>query len=334
MHCRLQIFITLSVILTAALFIADIMTGSSGILFRDVLKALCGGEVPESTRTIVVEIRLVRSVVALLAGIAVSVCGLLMQTLFCNPLAGPYVLGVNSGASLGAALFVLGLPSLASAGSSFLGSLGLAGAAWIGSAAVMLLVAWAGRRLKDIMIVLILGIMFSSGVDAFVQLLQYFSDGESLKSYILWTMGSLGAVDIGRLPLLAVAVLAGLVLAVSNVKFLNLLLTGEEYAVTMGMEVRRTRTTIYIATALLAGTVTAFCGPIGFLGLAVPHLTRFLSGTSDHRMLLPCTALCGAVLMLLCDILSKLFTLPVNVLTSLLGIPVVVWIVLNNRNWK
>lgn len=324
------IFVVVSLAALLMLLVADLVTGSSQIPVRDVLKAVTGGDVPSQTRTIVLEIRLVRVVTALLSGVAVSVCGLLMQTLFRNPLAGPFVLGVNSGASLGAALFVLGVPALR-LGDSLLGNIGLAGAAWAGAGAVMLLVAAVSHRLKDIMIVLILGMMFSSGVDALVQVMQYFGDGASLKSYVLWTMGSLGTVSAGQLLLLAGPVFAGILLAGLSVKPLNLLLTGEEYAVTMGLDVKRTRSVIYAATVLLSGTVTAFCGPIGFLGLASPHLARFLSGQADHRVLLPCTALVGAVLMLVCDIVSRACALPVNVITSLLGIPVVVWIVLRNR---
>ncbi len=320
-------FILLSVAVLLLLFALDLTTGSAEISPGDIIRTYAGCDVPPQTRSIVLEIRTVRTVTALLAGIAVSVCGLIMQTFFRNPLAGPFVLGINSGASLGAALFVLGLPA-AGIGNGLAGNLGLAGAAWIGAGAVMLLVAAVSHRMKDIMVVLILGMMFSSGIDALVQVMQFFSDSTSLKSYVLWTMGSLGSVSHSQLPLLAGAVLVGLLLAVISVKPLNMLLLGEEYAVTMGLNVCRTRYVIYSATVLLAGTVTAFCGPIGFIGLASPHIARFMTDRSDHHILLPCTALAGAVLMLLCDILSRLCSLPVNVMTSLLGIPIVIWIVL------
>lgn len=345
------------------LFMADIMTGSANISAKDVFKALSGGDVSPMTRTIVIEIRLIRALVAVLAGVAVSVCGLLMQTFFRNPLAGPYVLGVNSGACLGAALFVIGLPAAASASAAsaasaaaassasaasaaasvnvacdtsgstgiVLAQLGLTGAAWAGAAAVMLLIAWVSRRTKNIMLVLVLGIMSSSGIDALVQLLQYFSDGESLKSYVLWTMGSLGRVTASQLPLLCLSAFAGMAMTAIMVKPLNLLLMGEEYAVTMGMNMHRVRAYIYMIVVLMAGTVTALCGPIGFIGLAVPHVARWLTGSADHRIVLPCTALCGAALMLACDIAAVSLTLPVNVLTSLFGIPVVIWIVLRNK---
>lgn len=313
-----------------ALVAADMTAGTAEIATEDIISVLAGKDVPWQTRQIVLEIRTVRTISALLSGMAVGVCGLVMQTLFRNPLAGPHVLGINAGASLGAALFVLGTPLL-SGGMALTADIGLAGAAWAGAAAAMMIVAFASSRLRDIMTVLILGIMFSAGVDAIVQTLQFLGDNASLKSYVLWTMGSLGSVSSSQLPLLAAGVCAGLLLAVLCLKSLDLLLLGEEYAVTMGLDVRRTRHLIYLSAILLSGTVTAFCGPIGFLGLAAPHIARMLAGTSTHRRLMPWTAFTGAVLMLVCDIISRLWTLPVNVVTSLLGIPVVIWIVLKYR---
>lgn len=313
-----------------ALMVADMTAGTAEIATEDIISVLAGRDVPWQTRQIVLEIRTVRTISALLSGMAVGVCGLVMQTLFRNPLAGPHVLGINAGASLGAALFVLGTPFL-SGGMALTADIGLAGAAWAGAATAMMIVAFASSRLRDIMTVLILGIMFSTGVDAIVQTLQFLGDNASLKSYVLWTMGSLGSVSSSQLPLLAAGVCTGLLLAVLCVKSLDLLLLGEEYAVTMGLDVRRTRHLIYLSAILLSGTVTAFCGPIGFLGLAAPHIARMLAGTSMHRRLLPWTAFTGAVLMLVCDIISRLWTLPVNAVASLLGIPVVIWIVLKYR---
>ncbi len=245
-----------------------------------------------------------------------------MQTLFRNPLAGPYVLGISSGASLGVALVVL-----AGFGSSF----GVAGAAWVGSAVVLMFIGIAARRIKDIMVILILGMMFSSGVSAVVQILQYLSRDEALKTFVIWTMGSLGEVTVMQLCILFPSVLLGLVLAVLSIKPLNMLLFGEDYAVTMGLNIRRSRGMIFMSATLLAGTVTAFCGPIGFIGLAMPHVTRMMFDNSDHRVLIPATMLSGASVMIICDIISKMFTLPVNAITALLGVPVVVWIVLRNR---
>lgn len=315
------LFIMLSV-LTAVLFCVDLSVGAVSIPVADVWAALTGGDCPDATAFIVRNIRLIKAVVALLTGAALSVSGLQMQTLFCNPLAGPYVLGISSGASLGVALVVL-------AGMS--SSIGIAGAAWVGAAAVLIVIAAVGHRIKDIMVILILGMMFSSGVGAVVQILQYLSKEESLKAFVIWTMGSLGDVTGTQLAVLAPAVVVGLILAVATIKPLNLLLFGEEYAVTMGLNLRRSRLLLFLSTTLLAGTVTAFCGPIGFIGLAMPHVARMLMRDSDHRVLIPATALAGGAVLLLCDIISKLFTLPINAITALLGIPVVVWVVLRNK---
>jgi iron complex transport system permease protein len=255
-----------------------------------------------------------------------------MQTLFRNPLAGPYVLGVSSGASLGVALFILGAPLLGVASSSLLSSLGVADAASIGSALVLALVGAVSQRIKDIMVILILGMMIGSAVSAVVQILQYMSHEEALKSFVVWTMGSLGDVTSSQLWLVAPAIIAGLVLSVAVIKPMNLMLLGEAYARTMGLNIRRTRSLILLSTTLLAGTVTAFCGPVGFIGLAIPHLARIIFQEADHRVLLPATALSGAISLLLCDIVSKLLTLPVNTVTALLGIPIVVWVVVRNKN--
>lgn len=323
MRSRSTILFTILIILTVVLFFLDLAIGAASIPFRDVLAALTGGDCPPATAKIVLNIRLVKAVVALLAGAALSVSGLQMQTLFRNPLAGPYVLGISSGASLGVALVVL-----AGVGSS----LGIAGAAWAGAAAVLLVISAVGHRIKDILVILILGMMFSSGISAIVQILQYTANDESLKMFVIWTMGSLGDVTVPQLIILLPSVLAGLLLAVVTIKPLNLLLFGEEYAITMGLNVRRSRGLLFLSTTLLAGTVTAFCGPIGFIGLAMPHVTRMMFKNSDHRILVPGTILSGASVLLLCDIISKLFTLPINAITALLGIPIVVWVVLSNKS--
>ena len=256
--------------------------GAVNIPIRDVWAALTGGNCSRATEKIVLNIRLIKAIVALLAGAALSVSGLQMQTLFRNPLAGPYVLGISSGASLGVALVVL-----AGIGSS----IGIAGAAWVGAAVVLLVITAVGQRIKDIMVILILGMMFSSGVGAVVQILQYLSKEESLKAFVIWTMGALGDVTSGQLLILVPSVFAGLLLAVLTIKPLNLLLFGEEYAVTMGLNIRRSRSLLFLSTTLLAGTITAFCGPIGFIGLAMPHVTRILFQNSDHHVLLPGTIL-------------------------------------------
>ena len=331
MRSRSHILFILLTALVVVLFAADMMVGSVGISAKEVLAALMGGGDPV-TRKIVIDIRLMKAIVAILAGAALSVSGLQMQTLFRNPLAGPYVLGVSSGASLGVALFILGAPLLGIGGSAWLSTVGIAGAAWIGAAAILAVVAAVSQRIKDIMVILILGMMASSGVSAIVQILQYMSNEEALKSFVIWTMGSLGDVTTSQLALVAPAIIAGLIISISVIKSLNLLLLGESYARTMGLNIRRTRSLILLSTTLLAGTVTAFCGPIGFIGLAIPHVARILFRDADHRTLLPAAALTGAVSLLICDIISKILVLPVNTITALLGIPIVIWVVIRNKS--
>ena len=323
MRSRSVLLFTALAALTLFLFLLDLAVGAVAVPLGDVWAALTGGDCPRATAKIILNIRLIKAVVALLAGAALSVSGLQMQTLFRNPLAGPYVLGISSGASLGVALVVL-----AGVGSS----IGIAGAAWLGAAIVLVVIAAVGHRIKDIMVILILGMMFSSGIGAIVQILQYVANDESLKMFVVWTMGSLGDVTLNQLTVLIPSIVTGLLLAVVTIKPLNLLLFGEEYAVTMGLNVRRSRGLLFLSTTLLAGTVTAFCGPIGFIGLAMPHVTRMLFRNSDHRVLVPGTVLSGASVLLLCDLVSKLFTLPINAITALLGIPIVVWVVLRNKS--
>ena len=329
---RTALLFTLLTLLTAALFVGDLAVGSVDIPLREVWAALTGGGCDPTNRTIILKIRLLKALTALLAGSALAASGLEMQTLFRNPLAGPYVLGISSGASLGVALFLLGAPLLGVAGHSFVQSLGIAGAAWVGSALVLAIVMAVSRRIKDIMVILILGMMFSSGVSSVVEILQYLSNEAALKSFVIWTMGSLGDVTGNRLALMLPAVAAGLVLSVAVIKPLNLLLLGENYARTMGLNVQRTRTLIFLSTVLLAGTVTAFCGPVGFIGLAVPHLARMIFASADHRILMPASMLAGAALLLICDLLAKTLALPINTITALMGIPVVIFVVIRNRN--
>ena len=322
MQRRQRILFLLFGVLAAVLFVVDLSVGAVPIPIREVLAALTGSGNDPVTTKIILNIRLLKAVVALLAGAALAVSGLQMQTLFRNPLAGPYVLGISSGASLGVAIFLLGAPLLGLTGHPLISTLGIAGAAWIGSALILMLIAAVSRRIKDIMVILILGMMFSSGVGAIVQILQYLSN----------EAGSLGDVTLGQLGLLLPAVVLGLVLAVAVIKPLNLLLLGENYARTMGLDIRRSRQLIFLSTTLLAGTVTAFCGPIGFIGLAVPHVARILFADADHRILVPASILTGIVVMLLCDVLAKLLTFPINTITALLGIPIVIWVVIRNKS--
>ena len=324
------ILFTLLIVLCAVLFVVDIAVGSVAIPLSEVMSALLGGGSAE-VRSIVLDIRLVRAVVAVLAGAALSISGLEMQVLFRNPLAGPYVLGVSAGASFGVALYLLGAPILGIAISPTLQFIGTAGAAWVGAAVVLMMVVALSHRIKDIMVMLILGMMLSSGVGAVVEIMQYFSNEASLKSYVVWTMGSLGDVTATQLAVLAPIVVAGLTMAVATIKPMNMLLAGERYATSMGLNMSRTRTLILTSTTLLAGTITAFCGPIGFVGIAVPHIARMLFRSADHRILLPATILSGVVMMLVGDILAKYFVLPINTITALMGIPIVVYIVTRHR---
>lgn len=310
---------TLLAALTAALFVTDLCTGSVHIPLQQIAATLGGAEVDQQTRTIVIDLRLIKAATALLAGIALSISGLQMQTLFRNPLAGPYVLGLSSGASLGVALLLL-----AGAGSA----LGIAGAAMAGAAVVMGLLLLVNERVRNVMTLLILGIMFSSAVGAVVQILQFLSNEQALKSYVVWTMGSLSEVTAPQLAILASCVGAGLLLTLFTLKPLNMLELGDSFARSVGVDLRRSRFMLLASTTLLAGSITAFCGPIGFIGMAVPHIARGIFRTADHRVLIPASALTGAALLIACDILSRQFLIPINAVTSLAGIPVVIYVVL------
>lgn len=330
------LFVTLAVAIVA-LAIGELLVGTTHVPFSDVWAALTGGAVDEGVATIVQRMRLPKVIVAIAAGAALSASGLQMQTLFRNPLAGPYVLGINSGASLGVALFTMAMPMLGVGSASLLMSFGLTGMAWIGSAAILLLVMWLSRKIRNINTILIIGMMLGSAISAIVGILQYMGTDESLKAFVVWTMGSLSTVTIEQLYLLVPVVIAGLVLSVVAIKPLNMLLLGESYARTMGLQVMRSRIIIFLSTTLLAGTITAFCGPVGFIGLAMPHLARMTFRTADHRVLMPAAMLWGAVSMLLCSLLCDVVArsgvmLPVNTITSLLGVPIIIYVVIRNRN--
>ena len=318
-------------LLLIVLALIDLRLGSIRISLGDIMGHLWGGEeLSDQQLVILTRFRLPRLATALLAGAALPVCGLQMQTLFRNPLAGPYVLGISSGASFGAALVVLGAGA-----AGIVATWSLAIAAWIGSGTVMLLLLFVSHRIKDVMTILILGIMFSSGLAAVISIMQYFSQASALKSFIIWSMGSLGNVTGSQLTIMAWAIAPVLLVTLAYSKVLNGLMLGEEYAASMGIRIERTRIIIFATTSILAGTITAFCGPIGFIGIAVPHMARFLFNRSDHRILIPATMLTGMVVMVVSDIVSQLpgteRILPINAVTSLIGIPVVVWLVIMNR---
>ena len=318
-----------------ALAIADMLIGTETIPVREIISSLWG-DVSVEHETIIYKLRMPKVIVAILSGMALSASGLLMQTLFRNPLAGPYVLGINSGASFAVALFTLAVPMMSSS-LSWLYNIGVTGVALIGSAAILCRFMAIARRIKSISVILILGMMLGSAISAVVGILQYMGTEESLKSFIVWTMGSLSNVDTQQLYIFAPVVVVGLILSLVAAKPLNMLLLGESNARTLGLNIRLSRGIIFLATTLLAGTVTAYCGPIGFVGLAMPHLARMTFRTSDHRTLMPAAMLWGSVAMLLCCLLSDVIArysvvLPVNTLTALLGVPIIIFVVLRNRN--
>lgn len=324
-------------LLVLVFFLLDLMVGSYTISFHEILKAIFRSENADSQIILIInQFRIPKALTAILAGSALSVAGLQMQTVFRNPLAGPYILGVSSGASLGVALLVLGTGGLlgGSIGSA-VGSWGIVAAAWLGSGLILLLIALISNRVKDIMTILILGILISSAISAVVNILQYFSNESMLKSFVIWTMGSLGSVTNTQLSVLFPSVLIGMAIAFFSSKFLDAFLLGENYARSMGMNIRFARKMVFLSTCILAGSITAFCGPIGFIGIAVPHIARMVMQTARHLLLVPGTILIGALMMLVSDMISQLpgaeHTLPVNSVTALMGIPIVIWIIVRNQ---
>ncbi|MGA1196912.1 MAG: iron chelate uptake ABC transporter family permease subunit [Candidatus Latescibacterota bacterium] len=321
-------------------FALSLSLGSVHIPVGDVVSVLLGGEGEKPAWAIIVHtIRLPKAITAMLAGAALSVSGLQMQTLFRNPLADPFVLGINSGASLGVAIVVLAVGSVGSAllaGLGVLGDLSLAFAASLGAAAVLGCVLLISRKVQSVMTLLILGLMFGYATSAFVSVLLYFSIPEQIQAFIIWTFGSFGGVTWRQMAVFAPAIGLGLLLAFLTVKPLNALLLGEKYAQSMGVPVKRVRIWTLAGASILAGVTTAFCGPIAFLGLAVPHLCRSLLNTSDHRLLMPAVTLLGATLALFADVIARMpgsqATLPLNAVTSLIGAPVVIWVILRRQN--
>ena len=339
---RLHGGLLLLLVVLVLVFLLSLVVGSVSIPLTDILTILVGGEPARATwTTIVLDFRLPKALTALLAGAALAVGGLQMQTLFRNPLADPYVLGVSSGASLGVALVVL---SVGTTGSMLLAGLGLSGdfgitlAAILGSGFALLLVIAVAARVQSVITLLVLGLMFGYATGALVSLLMYFSVAERIQMYINWTYGSFSGVSWRQMPIFIPVVIIGLLLTFLLSKPLNALLLGEAYARSMGLNVRRVRLAIISSTALLAGSVTAFCGPIGFLGLAVPHLCRALFGTSDHRILTPATLLLGGTLALVADLVAQMpgsqIVLPLNAVTALIGAPVVIWVILRRRSLR
>ena len=332
---RTALLFTALGIVAILLLLVDMATGDTFIPISKIGAILTGGECDETTRNIILSIRFIRVIVAALIGIALSVSGLQMQTVFQNPLADPYLLGVSSGAGLGVALFILGAPLLGWAEFPILQSLGIVGSGWIGTAIILLGVAIISRKVKNILGVLIMGVMIGYVAGAIIQILQYLSSAEQLKMFTLWSMGSLSHITVTQLGIMIPMLCIGLLISVACIKSLNLLLLGENYARTMGMNIKRSRTFIFVSTALLTGTVTAFCGPVAFIGLAVPHVARMILGTTNHNSLLPVTILSGGAVALLCNLICVLpgeaGIVPLNAVTPIIGAPVIIYVILSQR---
>ncbi len=335
---RAALLLLVLVAVLCAAFLAELLLGSARIPVGSVVRSLFGQPVEQAAWvTIVQEIRLPRALAAALAGAALAVCGLQMQTLFRNPLADPFVLGISSGASLGVALVLL----VAGTGpaSMLLGAApSLAVAATLGAAGAFLAVVLVARRVESNTTLLILGLMFGYATSSLVSILLHFGSAERVKSYVAWSFGSFSGVTGSQLWVLGACVAAGLLLAVAMMKPLNALLLGPAYARSMGLELRGSRAVLLAGTSLLAGAVVAFCGPVGFLGIAVPHLCRGLFRTADHRVLVPGSALLGAAVAIAADLAAQLpggdRILPLNSVTALLGAPIVVWVVIRGRNLR
>lgn len=322
----------------AIAFVLSIAIGTVNISISSVLHVLLGGEAERDTwRTIILQIRLPKALTAVLAGAALAIAGLQMQTLFRNPLADPYVLGVSSGASLGVAVAVLGTGFvMGAAGSMFasgLTALGVVGAASLGAALVLMLTIAVSRFIQNNLTLLVFGLMIGYLTSALVSLMLFFSNPERMQAYLLWTFGSFGGTTWAQLQVLAPVILVALLAAIASAKAMNALLLGETYARSLGISITRTRIWITVTASLLAGAITAFCGPIGFLGIAVPHLARNILRSADHRALAWACVLMGASLALLCDLATHFgsVALPLNATTSLIGAPIVVWVILRQR---
>lgn len=317
-------------------FFTNISLGSVSIPLKDIFGSLFGDIDNETSQIIINTVRLPKAITAILVGSGLGLSGLLMQTLFRNPLAGPFVLGISSGASLGVALVILG--------SSLFGGLfadaltnkwSIVIAASLGSFLVLLAVLAVSSKVRDTMAILIIGLMFGSITTAVVSVLSYFSSAEQLQQYIFWGFGSLSNLSWSELLIFAGIYVIGLLLSVVSIKGLNSLLLGDNYAKSLGLNLKQNRLIIILATSLIAGTITAFAGPIAFIGLAIPHLTRQIFTTSNHKILLPAVCLFGAIVMLICDSIAQIpgsdYLLPINAITALVGAPVVIWLLVRKR---
>jgi len=333
---NIYVFIGLAIVL-AVLFLVNISLGSVKIPINDVYESLTGGNASKPAWDyIILNYRLPKAITAIVVGAGLSVSGLLMQTLFRNPLAGPDVLGLSSGASLGVAFIIMGAGLLPVAlASFFLSSYGIVLAAITGSFLVLLAILAVAQRLRDTMAILIIGLMFSSFTGAIVGVLTYFSTAEQLQKYSFWALGSLGNLPWASIVLLAILIVIGLLLAALCIKPLDALLLGERYAGSLGINFRRTKIVIILSASLLAGSITAFAGPIAFIGLVMPHIARLVFRTGSHLVLFMGTILLGASILLICDSLTQLpgseSVLPINAITSIIGAPIVIWLLMRKK---
>ncbi|WP_424962018.1 iron chelate uptake ABC transporter family permease subunit [Ekhidna sp.] len=333
-----RVIFLLLLFLLALGFILSISIGSVKIPFSHVWNYFGGSSENQIWDNIIHNFRIPKAITSILAGSALAISGLQMQTLFRNPLAGPFILGISSGAGLGVALVIFlgvwlgGFLEMTGVGRSWL----LVGASGIGSFTVLSVVLIASFRIRSGISLLIIGLMFGSAVSAIVSILQYFSQAENIQAYVIWTFGSLGSLSWSELYVMLPVILISLLLSFLLSKPLNALLLGENYAESLGLNLKQARMLIIINTSLLAGTVTAFCGPIAFIGLAVPHIARMLFNTGNHLLLTPLVILLGGILLLFFDIIAQLpgmdETLPINAITSLFGAPFVIWLILRKSN--
>lgn len=329
------LFFTL-LLLVLAVFILQLLLGSVPIPLSAMWRILTGQPVANEVWTnIVIESRLPAALAAILAGAGLSVSGLQMQTMFRNPVAGPYVLGISAGASLGVAIFIMAASAFGVHSIRIFSSANIVAAAAVGAVLIFLLNFFISIRLSDMVAMLIVGLMIGGGISAMIEVLQSFSSNEALKRYVLWSFGSFRYINTEQIGLLVTIISAGMVLALLLSKQLNLLLLGDTYASSLGLPITRAKILIVFCTSLLAGSITAFCGPIGFVGLAVPHIVRAVFKTANHQVLTPACALTGAVICGFCNIIAVMpgsdSVLPINAVTSVLGAPAVIWIILRQR---
>jgi len=326
----------LLIVLIIVLFLFNIGFGSVSISVNDIFKVLSGNVASKASYTsIIYKSRLPQTITAMLAGAGLAVGGLQMQTLFRNPLAGPSILGISSGAGLGVALVVLfagNVLGVTISGYGLLGHMTVVGAAFLGAFFILMLIVFFAQALRDNTILLIVGIMVGYATSAIIGVMKFYSPKEDVHAYVIWGLGSFSNVTWEHLMVLIPIVIVGLLMSLLLIKPLNVLVLGENYAENLGINIKHTRLLILCCTGLLTAAITAFCGPIAFLGLAVPHLTKGLFRTSDQKILSPAVMLAGAVLALFCNLIARMpgfdGALPINVVTGLIGAPIVISVII------